>query len=68
MRRAEPILLVFATVYWIDLFIREDYFQTIIQSLNYCRKQKGMIFYMATALCQAIFIYYFKQKTKTRQI
>ncbi len=31
----------FATVYWIDLFIREDYFQTIIQSLNYCRKQKG---------------------------
>lgn len=35
----------FATVYWIDLFIREDYFQTIIQSLNYCRKQKGMILY-----------------------
>ncbi|HDL5698607.1 TPA: transposase [Mannheimia haemolytica] len=35
----------FATVYWIDLFIREDYFQTIIQSLDYCRKQKGMILY-----------------------
>ncbi len=49
MRRAEPIFVSFATVYWIDLFIREDYFQTIIQSLNYCRKLKGMI-YMATAL------------------
>ncbi|MBN6711082.1 transposase [Haemophilus haemoglobinophilus] len=35
----------FATVYWIDVFIREIYFQTIIQPLAFCRKEKGMILY-----------------------
>ena len=32
----------FATVYWIDVFTRVDYFDSIIESLDYCRKNKGM--------------------------
>ena len=32
----------FATVYWIDVFVREDYFATIADSLDYCRKNKGL--------------------------
>lgn len=32
----------FATVYWIDVFVREVYFAIMIDSLNYCRKNKGM--------------------------
>lgn len=32
----------FATVYWIDVFVREEYFQTITESLDFCRKNKGM--------------------------
>ena len=35
----------FATVYWIDVFIREDYANTIINSLDYCRKNKGLEIY-----------------------
>jgi putative transposase len=35
----------FATVYWIDVFTRVDYFDTIIESLEYCRKNKGMEIY-----------------------
>ena len=35
----------FATVYWIDVFTRIDYFETIIESLDYCRKNKGMEIY-----------------------
>ena len=35
----------FATVYWIYSFIREIYFQVLIQSLAFCRKEKGMILY-----------------------
>lgn len=35
----------FATVYWIDVFTREIYFEPIIQSLAFCRKEKGMILY-----------------------
>ena len=32
----------FATVYWIDVFIRDLYFYTLVESLDYCRKNKGM--------------------------
>ena len=32
----------FATVFWIDLFTRMEYFDIVIASLDYCRKNKGM--------------------------
>ncbi len=35
----------FATVYWVDIFIRDLYFNAIIQSLDFCRKNKGMEIY-----------------------
>ena len=35
----------FATVFWIDVFIREEYCQVIVDSLDYCRKNKGMEIY-----------------------
>ncbi len=35
----------FATVFWIDVFVREAYFNIIIESLHYCRKYKGMKIY-----------------------
>ena len=35
----------FATVYWIDVFTRDIYFSVIIESLDYCRKSKGIEIY-----------------------
>ena len=35
----------FATVNWIDVFTREAYFCCITESLDYCRKEKGMEIY-----------------------
>ena len=35
----------FATVFWIDVFTREDYALAVISSLDYCRKHKGMEIY-----------------------
>ncbi|MDN4167092.1 transposase [Cytophagales bacterium LB-30] len=35
----------FATVYWIDLFVRDEYFQAVVESMDYCRKNKGMEIY-----------------------
>jgi REP element-mobilizing transposase RayT len=32
----------FATVYWIDVFIREIYFHEVIESLKHCQKEKRM--------------------------
>ncbi|CAL2090883.1 transposase [Tenacibaculum sp. 190524A02b] len=35
----------FATVNWIDVFTRELYFNILSESINYCRKEKGMELY-----------------------
>jgi putative transposase len=35
----------FATVYWIDVFTRDEYFANITESLDYCRKHKAMELY-----------------------
>lgn len=35
----------FAIVYWLDVFVRDIYFDTMLQSLNFCRKEKGMEIY-----------------------
>lgn len=32
----------FATVYWIDVFTRQYYFQILEKAVTYCRKEKGM--------------------------
>ncbi len=35
----------FATVYWIDVFIREEYMQVIIDSWKHCQEKKGLEIY-----------------------
>jgi putative transposase len=32
----------FAIVYWIDVFVREIYYETFVKSLEFCRKNKGL--------------------------
>ena len=35
----------FATVYWIDVFTRDEYCQVFVDSLDYCRQSKGLEIY-----------------------
>ena len=35
----------FAVVYWIDVFIRDEYFNLVLESMDFCRKNKGMEIY-----------------------
>ncbi|WP_273566754.1 REP-associated tyrosine transposase [Maribacter halichondriae] len=35
----------FATVYWIDVFTRQDYFKILADSITYCRAEKAMEVY-----------------------
>ena len=35
----------FATINWMDVFVRDEYFDTVLKSLDYCRKNKGMELY-----------------------
>ncbi|MEQ8628496.1 hypothetical protein [Ekhidna sp.] len=32
----------FATIHWIDLFVRPEYAEILIESLSYCQKVKGL--------------------------
>ncbi len=65
MNNLEGIYFVsFATVYWIDVFVREIYFEKIIQDLAFCCKEKRMIL-LGIVLCRAIFIYYSKRRKKS---
>ena len=35
----------FATVNWIDVFTRQQYFDILVESINYCRAEKGLELY-----------------------
>ena len=35
----------FATINWIDVFVREDYIQVIIDSWKHCQEKKGLEIY-----------------------
>ncbi len=37
-----PYFVSFATVYWLDVFTREIYLKVLVDSIEYCRKHKGM--------------------------
>ena len=35
--------VTFTVVYWLDVFIREEYRNIFIESVRYCQKEKGLI-------------------------
>lgn len=35
----------FATINWIDIFVRDEYFMDLVRSLAWCHKKKGMEIY-----------------------
>ena len=35
----------FATVFWVDVFVRQIYFECLVKNLNYCTDNKGMEIY-----------------------
>ncbi len=43
--QAQLYFVSFATVHWIDLFVREEYKYILIDSLKYCQKEKGLEVY-----------------------
>src|SRR6476620_728172 len=43
--KAGAYFISFATVYWIDVFVRDVYCCCITESLAYCRQNKGMELY-----------------------
>ncbi|MCG8410029.1 MAG: transposase [Bacteroidales bacterium] len=45
-RNQESLYFIsFATVYWIDVFVRSEYKDILVESINYCIENKGLIIY-----------------------
>ena len=43
--KASAYFVSFATVYWLDVFTRQPYFDVLVKSVEYCRAEKGMELY-----------------------
>ena len=43
--QAKLYFVSFATVHWIDLFVREEYNQVLVNSLKYCQVEKRLEVY-----------------------
>jgi REP element-mobilizing transposase RayT len=43
--QSQIYFISFATVYWLDVFSRSTYKDFIVDSINYCRKNKGLEVY-----------------------
>lgn len=43
--QTKAYFISFATVYWLDVFIRPAYKDIMVDSMNYCVKDKGLIIY-----------------------
>ncbi|MBU0660675.1 transposase [Patescibacteria group bacterium] len=40
-----PHFITLTVIEWIDIFTKEEYFKVVIDSLNYCKKNKGLKVY-----------------------
>ena len=58
----------FATVYWIDLFTRIEYFDIIIKALDYCRTNKGMEIFGYCIMPSHIYLIFLSADGKTIRI
>ena len=45
MNQQQAYFVSFAVVHWIDVFTRKKYSDTLVESLCYCQKEKGLIIY-----------------------
>jgi putative transposase len=47
--------VTFTVVYWLDIFIREEYKEIFYESIRYCQKEKGLEVYGFTHLVVGFF-------------
>jgi len=58
----------FATVYWIDVFIRNEYKNIFIDSVQYCQKNKGLIVHAWVIMTSHVHMIISSQNNKLEEI
>ena len=43
--QSRPYFASFAIVEWVDVFVRPNYVEILLDSLRYCQKNKGLVLY-----------------------
>ena len=60
--------VTYSVIYWIDFFIRETYRQVLIDSWNYCRKEKGLTIYAWCIMTNHVHLIASSHKSPLNQI
>ncbi len=63
-----PYFISFATVYWLDVFIRPYYKNILVDSMNYCVKEKGLIVYAWVIMTSHVHMIIGTKKEKMQDI
>ncbi|MEE9363067.1 MAG: transposase [Cellulophaga sp.] len=58
----------FATVYWLDVFTRQLYFDVLAESVNYCRAEKGMELYAYCFMPSHVHLIFRSSKDEPREL
>ena len=64
----KPYFISFATVYWIDVFIRPIYKGILVDSINHCIKEKGLIVYAWVIMTSHVHMIIGTRKEKMQDI
>ncbi|MDC1540395.1 transposase [Flavobacteriaceae bacterium] len=57
----------FATVYWLDVFTRQVYFNVLEESIDYCRAEKGMEVFAYCFMPSHVHLIFRSSNVKQRQ-
>ena len=63
-----PYFISFATVYWLDVFTRSIYRDIVVDSINYCVKEKGLIVYAWVIMTSHVHMIIGTKKDKMQNI
>jgi putative transposase len=66
--QGKPYFISFATVYWIDVFIRPVYKEILVESINYCIKEKGLLVYAWVIMSSHVHMIIGTRKDKMQDI
>lgn len=58
----------YATVYWLDVFIRKEYKEILIESWNYCQKFKGLVVHAWVIMTSHVHMIISSQENKLENI
>jgi REP element-mobilizing transposase RayT len=64
----KPYFISFAIVYWLDVFIRPIYKDILVDSMNYCIKEKGLVVYAWVIMSSHVHMIIGTQNNKMQDI